>query len=118
MKNIRLTGPTGHDVPWLKVFLNCAAFLILSFSGCANVGHDFPTDRVTEIHINQTTQEQIRSMFGPPWRIGLEDGVVTWTYGKYHYSLFSETTTKDLVVRFDKNGVVTSYTFNTSRHED
>jgi hypothetical protein len=92
-------------------FVAIATFII---AGCANVGHDFPTARITEIHINETTQEQLRGMFGPPWRVGIEDGKVTWTYGRYHYSLFGDATTKDLVVRFNEKGIVTSYTFNTS----
>jgi hypothetical protein len=57
-------------------------------------------------------------MFGSPWRVGIEDGRRTWTYGKYRYRLFSETSTQDLVVRFDDKGIVVSYTFNTTEHKE
>jgi hypothetical protein len=39
----------------------------------------------------------------------------TWTYGDYRYSLFSDGSTEDLVIKFDRSGVVASYVFNTSK---
>ena len=51
-------------------------------------------------------------MFGEPWRVGLEDGLETWSYGRYKYRMLSEKDAKDLVVRFTGNNVVESYTFN------
>jgi hypothetical protein len=92
------------------IVLSAAAFLLTA--GCATVGRDFPDARVPEIRINRTTQDEIRAMFGPPWRTGIEDGLKTWTYGKYRYSAFGEAQTKDLVIRFNDRGVVTSYTYN------
>jgi hypothetical protein len=78
--------------------------LILSIAGCFTVGYDFPVDQVSAIKIGKSTQSDIRSMFGSPWRVGMEDGQRTWTYGKYRYSAFSETKTQDLVIRFDDQG--------------
>ncbi|MGR9072466.1 MAG: outer membrane protein assembly factor BamE domain-containing protein [Gammaproteobacteria bacterium] len=98
----------------LLVNLFLAAFL----PGCATVGKDFPSPRVMEIKVGETRQQQIREMFGPPWRIGIEDGKPTWNYGKYRYSAFSPAQTKDLVIRFDNNGTVRSYTFNTTENTD
>jgi len=92
--------------------------LVLAAIGCATVGRDFPVGRVPEIRIGQTNQAAVREMFGEPWRVGLEDGLATWTYGKYRYRLFGESDTEDLVVRFDTHGVVASYTFNTTEHEE
>jgi hypothetical protein len=57
-------------------------------------------------------------MFGSPWRVGIEDGQRTWTYGNYSYVLFSEKKAKDLVVRFDDRDVVASYTFSTTQHNE
>jgi hypothetical protein len=91
-----------------------AVCLLLFVSACATVGRDFASSRVSEIHIGKTTQAEIEAMFGQPWRVGLEDGQRTWTYGKYRYRLLGQTSTEDLVIRFDKNNVVTSYTFNTT----
>lgn len=83
---------------------------------CANVGREFPDSRVPEILIGKTTQAQVEQMFGSPWRVGLEDGLRTWTYGKYRYRLFGQTNSKDLVIRFDDRDVVVSYSFNTTDH--
>lgn len=84
----------------------------LALAGCLTVGREFPTDRVGQISIGHTTRDEVHRMFGEPWRTGLEDGRRTWTYGHYRYKLFGTTETRDLVIRFDPNGVVASYTFN------
>ena len=87
-------------------------------TGCLNVGHEFPVEPVQRIEIGTTTREDVRSMVGEPWRTGIEDGPRTWTYGRYRYSLFADAATRDLVVRFDAQGVVTSYSFNSTHAED
>lgn len=99
---------------YTAVFSSALLFLV---AGCANVGHEFPDQRVDELELGETTQQEVRQMFGEPWRVGYEDGLRTWTYGKYHYTLLGSPTTKDLVLRFDKNNVVKSYTYNTTEHE-
>jgi len=87
---------------------------LVLLNGCVSIGYDFSASEVPKIQIGKTTQKDILTSFGSPWRTGLEDGKITWTYGKYHYSLFSEPSAKDLVIRFDNNGVVFSYTYNTT----
>lgn len=96
----------------LLITLFCSLMVISA--GCATVGHDFPADQVQKIEIGKTTKEDIRAMFGEPWRVGREDGLETWSYGKYQYRMFSQKDAKDLVVRFTANNVVDSYTFNTT----
>jgi len=93
-------------------FIICTAFILIA--GCATVGHDFPVDQIKNIQIGKTTKEEIRNIFGEPWRVGLEDGQETWSYGQYHYAMFSEKDAKDLVVRFNDKDLVESYTFNTT----
>jgi len=90
---------------------------LLACMSCATVGRDFPTDTVAQIQIGKTTLTEINELFGPPWRTGVEDGDKTWTYGYYKYRLFGDSTTRDLVVRFDERGVVNSYSYNTSEIE-
>jgi hypothetical protein len=90
------------------------AFAAAVAGGCATVGREFPSSGVAEIRMGQTTQQQVRALFGEPWRTGVEDGRPTWTYGRYHYQLFGETQTKDLIVRFDEQNRVHSYTFSTT----
>ncbi len=94
------------------------ATILITFllAGCASIGHEFPASQVSTIRMGETTQNDIYKTFGTPWRTGLENGMKTWTYGDYHYSLFSEGSTEDLVIKFDRSGVVASYVFNTSKH--
>ncbi len=98
------------------IFIGLITFLILLFvfASCASVGREFPANSVTQIRLGETTKEDINKIFGPPWRTGIEDGNQTWTYGYYKYRLFGQSTTRDLVIRFDSQDVVFSYTFNTS----
>jgi len=102
----------------LAFLLGLSSMLVLLSSGCATVGQDFPVTSVSEIEIGKTTQNDIRAMFGSPWRIGIEDGQRTWTYGNYSYGLFSEKNAKDLLIRFDDKDVVVSYTFSTTEHDE
>ena len=90
------------------------AFAAAVMVGCATVGHEFPSSGVAQIRMGQTTQQQVKELFGDPWRTGVEDGRPTWTYGRYRYQLFGETQTKDLIVRFDEQNRVHSYTFSTT----
>jgi len=107
--------PAGNKPELLSAFLCIAITIFLVFSaGCAsvNVGYDFPDHQVKNIQIGNTTKEDIRTIFGEPWRTGLENGQETWTYGKYNYSGTRETAAKDLVVRFTEKNIVESYTFS------
>ena len=96
----------------LAIILLFASSVLLS--ACVTVGKSFPDYAVPDIKIGKTTEGEIRKLFGPPWRTGIDDGDRTWTYGHYRYSLFRATKTEDLVIRFDKDRVVSSYTFNTT----
>lgn len=88
--------------------------ILFTSAGCAtmDVGKDFPEEQVINIRIGETTKEEIRRIFGEPWRVGLENGQQTWTYGKYSYSGFRETAAKDLVVRFTDKDIVESYSYS------
>ncbi len=92
--------------------------LSLLLAACVTIGHNFSVSKVYNIQIGKTTAAEIRDMFGEPWRVGIEDGLPTWMYARYHYSALGETKTKDLTVRFDKNNIVKSYTFNSSDSAD
>lgn len=88
--------------------------VMMTAAGCATVGRDFATHKVEEIEIGETTRAQVEQMFGEPWRTGIEDGKRTWTYGKYRWSAFGDAETTDLVVRFNQDGTVSSYVYNTT----
>lgn len=101
-----------HHVRTLLLFL-----CLLMLAGCVTAGKDFNYHMVPQIQLHQTTRAQIEQMFGPPWRTGVEDGKQTWSYGTYKYGV-GDTLSRDLVIRFDTNGTVASYTFNSSYPED
>ncbi|WP_083960677.1 outer membrane protein assembly factor BamE domain-containing protein [Methylomonas lenta] len=84
-------------------------------TGCFSVGQEFAGSRVPEIKIGKTTKQEVSDIFGTPWRTGMEDGRTTWTYGIYKYSLFGADDTQDLLIRFDPQGIVRSYTFSSTR---
>jgi hypothetical protein len=96
----------------------CALAILMLLCSCASVGRKFPVSSVSEILIGETKDAEIREMFGEPWRVGVEDGRRTWTYGDYRYRLMGEPSTTDLVVRFDEKNVVVSYSFSTTEHEE
>ena len=87
---------------------------LITLVGCASVGRDFATHNVDQITIGETTRAEIQEIFGEPWRTGIEDGKRTWTYGKYRWSAFGDDETTDLVVRFNNDGTVSSYVYNTT----
>lgn len=86
----------------------------LPVTGCMpTVGQAFPVYKIRQIEIDKTSQAEVRQMFGDPWRTGLENGKRTWTYGEYGVNI-----SRDLVIRFDDNNVVKSYSFSSSLPED
>lgn len=84
---------------------------------CVGAGRDFPAGPVSGLEVGSTTRAEVRERFGEPWRTGFEDGQRTWTYGEYRYSLFGDPLARDLVVKFDERGVVSSYTYNTTESD-
>jgi SmpA / OmlA family len=99
----------------------CLGAALAAFGGataCMSVGREFPVEPVRALKIGVTTRSDVERMFGEPWRTGIEDGQRTWTYGRYRYSILGDAVTRDLVVRFDAKGVVSSYTFNSTHPED
>ncbi|MGR8980536.1 MAG: hypothetical protein ACU84H_10670 [Gammaproteobacteria bacterium] len=102
-------------LPFRAVFVGLPLSVFLFLAGCVTVGHEFPAGQVSMIRIGETTQHDIYATFGSPWRTGIENGMKTWTYGDYRYSLFAEGSAEDLVIKFDRSGVVASYVFNSTK---
>jgi hypothetical protein len=110
MRNVRRLSQVVRPGPLAGVFV-----LVLALSGivgCATVGREFPTERVVEIQIDQTTKSDLLAHFGRPYRRGIEDGDSTWTYVYYKLRLLGgQTQARDLYIRFN-NETVNSYTYN------
>lgn len=98
--------------------LPATLLMLLLVTGCATVGQEFPAEHVPDIRIGQTTQQDIKTLFGSPWRVGVENGTPTWTYGRYYYGAGGRQQAQDLVIRFDGRGVVSSYTYSTTDHQE
>ena len=98
--------------------LLAAALVLLTFSGCMAVGENFRSDSFSWIVQNKTSKADVYKTLGEPFRMGVDAGKITWTYGYYRYSLFGSSVTKDLVIYFDPNGTVTTYSFSTSFPEE
>lgn len=91
-----------------------AAMCILAFSRCATVGSQFQFHGSESIVKGETSLSQILATYGDPFRVGYENGNIKWTYGFYHYRLFGDSETKDLDITFDKQGIVSSYSYSSS----
>ena len=111
----KLFSNRGFQALKLSSLLLAGGIAATQLTGCVTVGQEFAATRVPEIKVGQTTKKDISELFGTPWRTGMEDGRPTWTYGIYKYSLFGGDDTQDLLIRFDPQGVVRSYTFSSTR---
>ena len=90
--------------------------ILLGLCGCMTVGKQFPApDGAVAIQINKTTQDEIQKTYGTPNMQGLEDGDLTWTYIYLYTGMFEQTQGQQLTVRFNKDGTVHSYSFNSTK---
>jgi outer membrane protein assembly factor BamE (lipoprotein component of BamABCDE complex) len=87
---------------------------LLIFSGCATVGRDFDIAFVKKIEKGKTTKQEIINSLGLPFRKGIDNGDLTWTYVYNKWSAGGTTYSKDLYIIFDKYGIVRSYVFNSN----
>ncbi|MBW2452524.1 MAG: outer membrane protein assembly factor BamE [Deltaproteobacteria bacterium] len=87
---------------------------MLLLVGCMTVGQSFPVENVSKIEPGQTNRADVLRLFGTPWRTGLEDGRMIWTYAHYKYDLSGQTLARDLVLRFNDDGFVATYSFSST----
>jgi len=88
--------------------LVCVA-VFLFVSGCGSMGTDFDSTKVKDINSGTTTKADIESMFGKPFKTGVQNGHPVWVYEKSTYSAVGTDTSKSLIVEFDNSGVVRKY---------
>ena len=93
--------------PLVKTVPFCVA-VMAAFFACASVGTPFDESRVSEIKIGETSKEKVESIFGKPFRMGIENGRAVWIYEYNTYSSFKKESSKDLIVVFDKQNRVLS----------
>jgi outer membrane protein assembly factor BamE (lipoprotein component of BamABCDE complex) len=83
-------------------------------SACATIGTNFDSTQLSWLKANESAKADVLAKLGQPWRVGLDSGDQTWTYGYYEYRAFSDSNSKDLVIHFTPEGKVKSYSLNTS----
>jgi hypothetical protein len=95
-----------------RLLLLCACVIFIS--GCVTVGKPFPKDYAAQIVIGQTTRAEVERNLGVPFRTGLDSGDQTATYLYYSFGVFSTPVTMDLTIRYNPEGTIKSYTFNSN----
>ena len=89
-------------------------FLVLLLSSCGTVGKEFDESLYANIAKGTTTHKEIRAMFGPPFKKGIQNGDPVWTYEYNYVNAFGTDVIKDMIIVFGKNGVVKSHQLMTS----
>ena len=89
-----------------------ALVIFAVLSGCVYYGRDFPVAPVRDLKNNATTQREVFATFGEPDRRGLENGYEVWIYSYQFYELGQLRQSKELVVVFDRDNTVRSYSYS------
>jgi len=89
----------------------------LALCSCVSIGRRFNPNAVKTIMMGKTRQADIEHDFGDPFRTGVDSGDTTWTYVDYHFGIFGPQRTTDLLVKFNSDGTVKSYAYNTNEEE-
>jgi SmpA/OmlA family protein len=88
---------------------------IVAVGGCGTSGKEFNEVLFSNIENGHTTQNEVESMFGNPFKKGVQNGKQIWVYEHNKYRLIGKDTSKDLVITFDNTGVVETHQFMTSQ---
>ena len=83
--------------------------------GCGTAGKNFDESLYKNIVAGTTTSKEIQFMFGPPFKKGIQNGFPVWTYEYNFYNSLGDDITKDMVIVFDRQGVVKSHQMMTNR---
>ena len=99
----------------LKIILMSGLFFAY---GCGTTGKNFDESLYKNIAVGTTTQKEVHSMFGLPFKKGVQNGNPVWTYEYNFYNSLGSDTTKDMVIVFDSRGVVKSRQMMTNQPTD
>jgi outer membrane protein assembly factor BamE (lipoprotein component of BamABCDE complex) len=89
--------------------------LIASLSGCGTVGSDFDSSKIKFIQTGVTTKQDVETLFGTPFKKGIQNGNPIWVYEYDQYRVIGKDASRDLVIVFDSKGVVKSYQIMSSK---
>ena len=89
------------------------------FTFCATtykIGKQYSTEHVAKIIIGKTSENDIITFFGDPWKIGILNGNVVYTYCYeeivFHHDDSVDKNGNTLIIEFDENKNVMNYYFN------
>jgi S1-C subfamily serine protease len=86
--------------------------LVFFLSGCSGtLGQNFNSSIVQNIQNNTTTQKEILNGFGPPFKKGMHEGYIMWTYQFDKWELLGSVQSKDLIILFDENNIVRAHRY-------
>ena len=88
--------------------------IILILAGCGTVGENFNASKAKNIVNGISTREDIKIMFGKPFKTGVQNGKPVWVYEHNYYHLINDNASKNLIIVFGPNGVVQSHQFMAS----
>jgi hypothetical protein len=88
--------------------------LAIFFSGCGTAGKNFDESLYGNIVKGTTTHKEVQAMFGTPFKKGIQNGYPVWTYEYNHVNTFGSDIIKDMIIVFEKNGVVKSHQLMTN----
>ena len=98
-----------------KKQLKTVMFLVIFLASCyGTIGKNFDSSELKSIQNHVTSQEKIFEMLGAPFKKGIENGQVMWTYQFDQWKALGPTHSKDLVILFDKENIVKAYRYTTS----
>jgi hypothetical protein len=97
----------------------CGLVALALFTGCLAVkfGRDFPSPEARSIVTGKTDRAALQRTFGEPYQVGLDSGDPTWRWFFGQRDTGAEVS-KDLIVRFNVDGTVKSYTFTSNFPDD
>ena len=88
-------------------------------SGCLSLkfGREFPSPDRQLIVVGKTDKATLERIFGEPYQVGFENGDSTWRW-LYVQREGATAVSKDLIVRFNADGLVRSYSFTSNFPDD
>ncbi len=95
-----------------------AVVLLTAMTGCWTVGKNFDSAKAKAIKNNVTTQEEILDTLGLPFKEGIENGKVMWTYEYNKDGLFMDIESKTLVILFNESNIVIGNRYDSNLPED
>ena len=95
-------------------------YLLLSvviLSACVTKGRHFPSD-LSWITKEVTKKDDVLLLLGRPFMVGSAGGIMTWSYGRYNYSLVGRDYIKELKIYWNDDNTVRDYSFQSSFPSD